>query len=98
MSVDFGAVARSWGPIPSPQSIRRPTLAVEELDYATQYSHANSYDLLTGCIHELILSSRICFGTDVLVRPYGDPLTGPNPLPISPLLDIMSITGPKKGL
>jgi hypothetical protein len=26
------------------------------------------------------------------------PLTGPNPLPISPLLDMMSLTGPKKGL
>ena len=25
-------------------------------------------------------------------------LTGPNPLPISPLLDIMSLTGRKKGL
>ena len=25
------------------------------------------------------------------------PLTGPNPVPISPLLDIVSVTGPKKG-
>jgi len=26
------------------------------------------------------------------------PPTGPNPLPTQPLLDIMSLTGPKKGL
>ena len=26
------------------------------------------------------------------------PLTGPNPLPISPLLDMMSLTGRKKGV
>ena len=29
---------------------------------------------------------------------YAQPPTGPNPLPTQPLLDIMSLIGPKKGL
>jgi len=71
----------------SPESIRRLTLAAEDLDYATvwvgdhlllpeyatQLSPANWYEALTCCIHGLALTSRIRFGTDVLVLPYRDP-------------------------
>jgi len=87
MGVAFGVVVPTWGAFGDPTRIRRLILEAEALgfasvwvgdhlllpDYATQLSPANWYEAVSCCLVGLGWTSRIRFGTDVLVAPYRDP-------------------------
>jgi probable F420-dependent oxidoreductase len=87
VGVEFGVVIPTWGDYGEPRTIRRLILAAEELgystawfgdhlllpDYATALSPANWYEALTCCFVGMGLTTRLRFGTDVLVLPYRDP-------------------------
>jgi len=87
MAIEFGVVVPTWGSFGDAQKIRRLILRAEELgfasvwvgdhlllpEYAVHLSPANWYEALTCCLLGMGWTSRIRFGTDVLVTPYRDP-------------------------
>ena len=87
MTTQFGVVIPSWGAGGDAGAIRELIIAAEDLgfttawfadhlllpDYAIALSPANWYEALSCCIYGMGLTSRIRFGTDVLVAPYRDP-------------------------
>lgn len=87
MSIEFGVVVPTWGSFGDPEKIRRLILAAESLgfasvwvgdhlllpDYAVHLSPANWYEAMSCCLVGLGWTSKIRFGTDVLVAPYRDP-------------------------
>ncbi len=84
----FGVVIPSWGEFGDAGAIREVVLAAEDLgydtawfgdhvivpDYAAHISAPNWYEPLTTCIFGAGLTTRLRFGTDVLVAPYRNPV------------------------
>ncbi len=87
MTIEFGVVVPTWGAFGDAAKIRRLIVRAEELgfasvwvgdhlllpDYAVPLSPANWYEAMSCCLVGLGFTSRIRFGTDVLVTPYRDP-------------------------
>jgi probable F420-dependent oxidoreductase len=87
MPLELGVVVPTWGAFGDAQKIRQLVLRAEELgyasvwvgdhlllpDYAVHLSPANWYEAMACCLVGLGWTSRIRFGTDVLVAPYRDP-------------------------
>lgn len=85
---EFGVVIPSWGECGDPGAIREVIAAAEALgydtawfgdhvivpDYAAHISAPNWYEPLTLCIYGAGMTSRLRFGTDVLVAPYRNPV------------------------
>jgi probable F420-dependent oxidoreductase len=83
----FGVVIPSWGPAGDAGAIRELVTATEELGFSTAWfadhlllpgyalalSPANWYEALSCCIYGMGHTTRLRFGTDVLVAPYRDP-------------------------
>ncbi len=84
----FGVVIPNHGPFGDRGAIRELITAAEDLgfdtawfgdhvvipDYAKNLSHPNWFDALACCIFGAGLTSRLRFGTDVLVLPYRNPV------------------------
>ncbi|MFO0690645.1 MAG: TIGR03619 family F420-dependent LLM class oxidoreductase [Myxococcota bacterium] len=87
MSLEFGVVVPTWGAFGEARKIRRLIQRAEELgyasvwvgdhlllpDYAVHLSPANWYEAMACCLVGLGWTTRLRFGTDVLVAPYRDP-------------------------
>ena len=87
MSLEFGVVVPTWGAFGEARKIRRLIQRAEELgyasvwvgdhlllpDYAIHLSPANWYEAMACCLVGLGWTTRLRFGTDVLVAPYRDP-------------------------
>ena len=87
MTTQFGVVIPSWGSGGDAGAIREIVSAAEDLgfasawfadhlllpEYALALSPANWYEALSCCLYGMGHTSRIRFGTDVLVAPYRDP-------------------------
>jgi probable F420-dependent oxidoreductase len=86
--MQFGVVIPNHGPFGDRTAIRDLIQAAEDLgfhtawfgdhvvipDYATGLSHPNWFDALACCIFGAGATSRLRFGTDVLVLPYRNPV------------------------
>jgi probable F420-dependent oxidoreductase len=84
----FGVVIPSWGEYGDPGRIRELVEAAEALgydtawfgdhvvvpDYAAHISAPNWYEPLTCCVYGAGVTTRLRFGTDVLVAPYRNPV------------------------
>lgn len=87
MTTPFGVVIPSWGSGGNADAIRDLVSIAEDLgfstvwfgdhillpDYAIALSPANWYEALSCCLYGMGRTSKIRFGTDVLVAPYRDP-------------------------
>jgi len=87
VTTPFGVVIPSWGSLGDAEAIGALIDAAEDLgfstawfgdhvllpEYAIALSPANWYEALTCCIYGMGRTSRLRFGTDVLVAPYRDP-------------------------
>ena len=87
MTTQFGVVIPSWGTGGDADAIRELVSAAEDLgfstawfgdhlllpEYAISLSPANWYEALSCRLYGMGHTSRIRFGTDVLVAPYRDP-------------------------
>ena len=85
---EFGVVIPSWGEYGDAGAIREVIAAAEALgydtawfgdhvvvpDYAAHISAPNWYEPLTLCIYGAGMTTRLRFGTDVLVAPYRNPV------------------------
>ena len=85
---EFGVVIPSWGELGEPGPIREVIQAAESLgfhtawfgdhvvipDYAAHISAPRWFEPLTCCIFGAGITTRLRFGTDVLVAPYRNPV------------------------
>ena len=85
---EFGVVIPSWGDLGDAAAIRELISAAEDLgydtawfgdhvvipDYAAHLSPPRWFEPLTCCIYGAGATSRLRFGTDVLVLPYRNPV------------------------